>query len=116
MFTILETLVQYGLYTNILDKNTYKKIASNKQFDKNDRLRISIDLRNVITAIIFDVDIMKALPYSNISIISELNKQKKKDLLDVFNMLNNYMGSASLQISWTVQHGIDKYFKKYEEN
>lgn len=111
VFTVLETLVKYGLYTNILDNDKYKKLSFGTKINEYDRVRFSADLKRIITTIIFDIDIIEALTYSDKSTIAELKKEKRTTLLEVFNILIDYIGSASFQITWAIQRGIEKYFK-----
>ena len=87
VFTVLETLVKYGLCTNILDNDEYKKLSFGTKINEYDRVRFSADLKRIITTIIFDIDIIEALTYSDASTIAELKKEKRTTLLEVFNIL-----------------------------
>ena len=115
-FNVLDYLMQYALMTNIVNKTSYKKLLGHNSFIDAERFMIYRDLKSALSVIAFDVDIIDALHYNNATVKRLLEKENKETLLKVLKMLSNYYLLENKNITWTIQHSIDKYFNEYEKN
>lgn len=115
--TIIKTLIIYGLTMNIVNRARYKRLINKNQFMIGERHFISVELRNIITSIVFNVSMSKAIiTYSDSMTIKRIKKYHKESLLDVFNMLTEYFPKEDKQITLAIQNGINEYIESYEKD